>query len=234
MGACALAGGFLIRSENRFLLGTLAVLTLLLYRVTGIGPAFSGWIVWLTGLAALWLHSHGERSAGGTGRLAALEGLVLFVVLVALVSAAAGSIGQVLAPNGIRIFSGLRMGLTESLDKVRYCGSDEVLPNGAFTGLDSFKTEGKTVLEVTMSSPDSYYLRGFTGTDYTGSGWTDCEKSDHVEKQGSLLLAPRGGAVRTGASGKRGAGSRNDKNRSVRLWTRILQMVLRWKSTGSL
>ena len=40
-----LAGGFLIRSENRFLLGTLAVLTLLLYRVTGIGPAFSGWIV---------------------------------------------------------------------------------------------------------------------------------------------------------------------------------------------
>ncbi|MGO5164506.1 MULTISPECIES: transglutaminase-like domain-containing protein [unclassified Candidatus Paralachnospira] len=175
MGVCALAGGFLIRSENRFLLGTLVVLTLLLYRVTGIGPAFSGWIVWLTGLVALWLHSHGERSAGGTGRLAALEGLVLFVVLAALVSAAAGSIGQVLAPNGIRIFSGLRMGLTESLDKVRYCGSDEVLPNGAFTGLDSFKTEGKTVLEVTMSSPDSYYLRGFTGTDYTGSGWTDCE-----------------------------------------------------------
>ncbi|MEI3176056.1 MAG: hypothetical protein V8S96_06005 [Lachnospiraceae bacterium] len=48
MGACALAGGFLIRSENRFLLGTLAVLTLLLYRVTGIGPALSGWIVWPT------------------------------------------------------------------------------------------------------------------------------------------------------------------------------------------
>ena len=47
MGVCALAGGFLIRSENWFLLGTLVVLTLLLYRVTGIGPAFSGWIVGL-------------------------------------------------------------------------------------------------------------------------------------------------------------------------------------------
>lgn len=224
MGVCALAGGFLIRSANRFLLGALAVLTLVLYRITGIGPAFSGWVLWLAGLAALWLHSHGERSAGGTGRLAALEGMVLFAVLAAGTVIAAGSLGQVLAPNGIQLFSGLRTGLTERLDKARYQGSDEVLPDGDFTGLDSFKPEGKTVLEITMSNPDSYYLRGFTGTEYTGIGWTDSgnrvlwENRDlfywlHEEGLfGQQLLGSAAQALKTTADGTSGSDSSSEKN----------------------
>ena len=35
--------------------------------------------------------------------------------------------------------------------------------------------EGTPILEVTMSSPESYYLRGFTGGSYTGTGWEDTD-----------------------------------------------------------
>ena len=46
-----------------------------------------------------------------------------------------------------------------------------MLPDGDFRGIGSFEPQGEPVLEVTMSQPESYYLRGFTGCVYTGAGW---------------------------------------------------------------
>ena len=63
----------------------------------------------------------------------------------------------------------------EKVRDLRYGGSNEVLPDGSFSGLGSFQPKGDAVLTVTMSQPESYYLRGFTGSDYTGDGWKDTD-----------------------------------------------------------
>ena len=63
----------------------------------------------------------------------------------------------------------------EKIRDLRYGGSNEVLPDGSFSGLGSFQPKGDAVLTVTMSQPESYYLRGFIGSDYTGDGWKDTD-----------------------------------------------------------
>ena len=67
---------------------------------------------------------------------------------------------------------------------IRYGASDSNLPEGDFRGLGSFSSGTQPALKVTMSKPDSYYLRGYVGETYTGSGWTSlkpAERADNAE-----------------------------------------------------
>lgn len=45
------------------------------------------------------------------------------------------------------------------------------LPNGDFTDLGSKVSSSETMLEITMSQPESLYLRGFVGSEYHADGW---------------------------------------------------------------
>ncbi|MGN0659796.1 MAG: transglutaminase family protein [Emergencia sp.] len=45
------------------------------------------------------------------------------------------------------------------------------LTQGDFSSLDGLQLSDRELFEITMSRPDSYYLKGFTGEVYTGSGW---------------------------------------------------------------
>lgn len=45
------------------------------------------------------------------------------------------------------------------------------MPKGDFEGLSSLKLKDDAVLEVTMSDPQSYYLRGYTASVYNKHGW---------------------------------------------------------------
>ena len=67
-------------------------------------------------------------------------------------------------------------GVHNSLNKAVYGKTD--LPEGDFSNLGDFEKSGKTMLEVVMSKPESYYLRGFVGSVYTSTGWrqSDGEK----------------------------------------------------------
>lgn len=46
------------------------------------------------------------------------------------------------------------------------------LPQGDFSNLQEFKLSKDTAFTITMSEPESYYLKGFSGEVYTGTGWT--------------------------------------------------------------
>ena len=63
-----------------------------------------------------------------------------------------------------------------SLDRARY-GVDPSLsmPDGNFFELGSFDKSDETALEVYMEEPDSLWLRGYVGSEYTGSGWQNTD-----------------------------------------------------------
>lgn len=50
--------------------------------------------------------------------------------------------------------------------------TEEALPRGDFSDLQPLQLGEETQLKVTMDQPASYYLKGYTGEVYTGSGWT--------------------------------------------------------------
>ena len=83
----------------------------------------------------------------------------------------------------------IRSGVLKSLEEFRYQGDSQVLPDGDFTGLGSFEPTEEPVLEITMSRPDSYYLRGFTGSVYTGTGWTGPEAAVLWENRNLFYLS---------------------------------------------
>ena len=66
-----------------------------------------------------------------------------------------------------------------SINDARY-GSD-TLKGGQLNCLDGREKGSGTALEVTMSQPESYYLRGFVGEDYTGSSWESLPISEHYD-----------------------------------------------------
>ena len=59
----------------------------------------------------------------------------------------------------------------EQVDTLRY-GSSAGLPEGDMTKAGPRQLSGDTVLEVTMTQPTSYYLRGFVGEAYANSRWS--------------------------------------------------------------
>lgn len=69
-------------------------------------------------------------------------------------------------------FAKAESAFASAVDSLRY-GTDTkgCLPEGRFTGQGPVKAKEDTALEVSMSDPQPMYLRGFTGSIYTGSGW---------------------------------------------------------------
>lgn len=70
----------------------------------------------------------------------------------------------------------LRQQLTAMIRTARFGGADS-MPFGDFTDLAALEQTDATLLEVEMDSPESLYLRGFVGSDYTGEGWSEIEKT---------------------------------------------------------
>ena len=71
------------------------------------------------------------------------------------------------------------------------------------------KTDSGTALEITMSSPQSLYLRGFVGDMYTGEAWEALPASVYYNAQNLMYWLeekwlPGAGADRAGGSADRG------------------------------
>ena len=78
----------------------------------------------------------------------------------------------------------LKEAVISAAEFIRYGASDPAMPEGDFRGLGSLSSGTQPALEVTMSKPESYYLRGYVGETYTGSGWTSlkpAERADNAE-----------------------------------------------------
>lgn len=172
---CASApAALLIRKGNRYFLVLLVVGILGIQTITGITPSLFWNAVFLTASLAVWLRGHGERLEDGMRRL------VLPALLAVLVLAGMMLFGllQIICP--VRTYqknetvTALRDSLGKAVHEARY-GSDPVLPEGQLSGLASFQPAGEDYLSVTMTNPQSYYLRGFTGSNYTGTSWKEAD-----------------------------------------------------------
>lgn len=64
----------------------------------------------------------------------------------------------------------LKNGIQSSANDVLY-GNTASMPQGRLNNAQSYKPTNKPMLKVVMSSPQSYYLRGFVGGTYNGSSW---------------------------------------------------------------
>lgn len=67
-------------------------------------------------------------------------------------------------------FSNVKDNLQKTADNIIY-GSSQPLPQGDFNNLHNYSPQGKEQLRVVMSTPQSYYLRGYVGSVYTEKGW---------------------------------------------------------------
>jgi hypothetical protein len=59
--------------------------------------------------------------------------------------------------------------ITTTYDRLRF--GNNVLPEGDFSKMDKMQRTDETAIEVVMSDPQSMFLRGFVGSEYTSSGW---------------------------------------------------------------
>ena len=72
------------------------------------------------------------------------------------------------------IFAGAGIGELEERPKIRKAEDASInsgMTFGDFTLLDGKNTEDTKVLTLTMTQPQGYYLKGYTGQEYTGAGW---------------------------------------------------------------
>ena len=96
--------------------------------------------------------------------------LVLTVALVSVIAMV-----KTTAKNKVGFLDSCNKSVVKSVDKIRY--GENILPNGNFSDLGSFEPTDKPRLEIVMSDPESYYLRGYVGEKYTSSGWTNLDNS---------------------------------------------------------
>lgn len=79
--------------------------------------------------------------------------------------------------------SGWMVSIQENLMQIvenwRY--ADDILPEGNLQQAGAIEYTEATMLEVTMSKPESLYLRGFTGSIYTGKSWKVTENQTAYE-----------------------------------------------------
>lgn len=167
----AFLGGYLIRRGNRILLGTFLALHFLIPVFWGIAAALPFVLLGSFGLLMIWIRGHGEKNfAEAKGKVPFLSGVWLGAAALLLFG-----IFQIFFPFWNYEKAGwasyLEENIKEGLDQIRYGGAGENMPGGDLRKVEAFSWTGEPVLEVTMSRPDSYYLRGYIGGRFDGSRW---------------------------------------------------------------
>ena len=71
--------------------------------------------------------------------------------------------------NKMSFLQNINKYVTDNSEKIRY--GEDILPQGDFTKVNGFNPKKDPRLEVVMSKPESYYLRGYIGEKYTENGW---------------------------------------------------------------
>ncbi len=163
--------GYLVEKGNRMFLGIQMAGLLLLQMITGVGSGFTGFLCSFFCFLAVWIRGHAERVTAGTQRLATVEMIVGVAVLGGILLTGGYVLAENVLPQDGTVLSQWKETLVQKVEDYRYKGNSKVLPDGQFQNLSSFEPEKKEVLKITMSQPQSYYLRGFTGSVYTDDGW---------------------------------------------------------------
>lgn len=121
-------------------------------------------LLFLAGAFLTWFLKSTDRGGGKTAFLLFLPGTAAALLILYLAAGSDAFIRQSAEP-----LSGAVQNLIQT---ARYGGrSANSLPKGDLSRLGDWEGSEDTALEVQMSVPGSYYLKGFTGGVYTGDAW---------------------------------------------------------------
>ena len=109
-------------------------------------------------------------------------------VLVFLVIGAAGALLNQIMPqadyNSSELVTEAKQEVLDGISSLRYQkGRINSLPDGQLKKCGAWTASDDTALSVTMDNPESYYLRGFTGSVYDGSSWKSIDTADAYEQR---------------------------------------------------
>ena len=165
-----------IKMENRWIAGLIGLMWITLQIVLGFGPSFVFNVVFSGALLLIWFRMHRKEETGSKESALKIEsvcftaGMILFATLIFMLLVPEKEYSK------NETVSKLEASIKEKIEDWRYGGSYDAMPKGDFEGLSSLKLKDDAVLEVTMSDPQSYYLRGYTGSVYNKHGWETTDK----------------------------------------------------------
>ncbi len=126
-----------------------------------------------------------DNDIGGAGAIIAVVCIVLAaacIIGVILMAVIPGSFSQKLEQR----LGSSRDAAYSAAHAVRYeTDTYPIMPEGDFSKIaEEFILSYEKTLEVTMSEPESVYLRGYVGEKYTDLGWRSLDKADMVKYTG--------------------------------------------------
>lgn len=129
-----------------------------------------GFVLTLIGISALFLigRSTPIRNVKGFGYR-----------ITASVCCAAVLIVSVSVNGNVSFWNTAQKAISAACETLRY--GRNILPEGDFTQINNFEPSSEVQLEVVMSEPESYYLRGYVGEIYNGNGWSSLENKKLYE-----------------------------------------------------
>ena len=165
----ALACVWIVQSESAFIAWVIGAILLALEICLQLAGNEIWICVYLLALLQLRLPANGDSRFAGVRLLA-------WISMLAVCGAVLFGGAMLLKDRDFPIIDTLNEKVAETVEDVRYGEKTSTrLPEGKFSGLGSMIETGQPMLEVTMSEPESLYLRGFVGSEYTSSGWNEAD-----------------------------------------------------------
>lgn len=99
--------------------------------------------------------------------------VIVMTLLTGLLTSSTQFIENIGKPDFV---SNIKESVTNTYDNIRYGKGDiDSLPEGDLAKLGRLQLIEEEALEVVMTEPESYYLRGFVGAQYSGSEWLELD-----------------------------------------------------------
>ena len=169
---------YIVVSRDRLLPALLLLAFVIACLISARSPYWIWYILFFAALALIFLKQILPGSAGKQrGKLIlTVSGLILvFGAALYLIFGVVFSVANYEKPA---FANAVQRGIVSGVERVLY-GSDTTnnLPEGDFTKAGPLKLSKDKALTVTMSAPQSLYLRGYVGSVYTAAGWEDLDKT---------------------------------------------------------
>ncbi|MGI6175696.1 MAG: transglutaminase domain-containing protein [Christensenellales bacterium] len=175
---------YIVRSSNRIVAAILLPVFMGFLFTTEIEPN-NGWTLLFFAAMAVAVYRHALTS--GTIRLAnegktTLQSIAAFSSILIALSVLFSVMIPAIHYQKSAFSTDVKNGILAGIHQMRYERQNpSSLPQGDFTSLNELELREIPALELTMSQPDSLYLRGYVGSVYTSSGWEDVERTQMYE-----------------------------------------------------
>ena len=128
-----------------------------------------------------------KNKGGNLGNAADVSAFIAGAFGLLLVSVFGGVFLQSLVPKNeyqdSQLVANAKEEALSGLSRLRYKGQGaNSLPDGKLKQTGAWSASSDTALEITMEHPASLYLRGFVGSVYDGSSWTEISTEEACKK----------------------------------------------------